>query len=222
MLVVLAVLVAALAVIVQQSGSRTVIAGSSAANPSRPIAGAFPSGSPGNGSSSAVAVNPAGLSCPAHDVTAAGAPFCYARPSGFEDISASATFVETDPFRTMLDFQTGAGLAPRDLIVVVARKLSLDYNEFSDAELLQLIKAAQAGAAPQGVSSQTLPHQVSAPRGARGFGYSVTYTTGVRSALTLIYVGDTRVPVKCQTRDHPAAVSAGCKRVLASMQVVTL
>jgi len=163
----------------------------------------------------------AGLVCPARAVTASGAPFCFALPAHFHDISSIATFVEHDPYRTMIAFDTGSGDAPHDVIVVIARKSAVNFDDFSAAdwgayEHEAVVKVGQDNIVSEG------PLRNLHVSGMHAFSYDVTYGTGDHSQLVHLIRGDTIVEVKCQSAHYASQVHTACQSVLASIKIVAL
>jgi len=186
---------------------------------SHPSAGGYPVG----GNATAVAVPHAGLRCPTEEVTAQGAPFCYALPAHFQDISATATYRETDKFRTMIDFDTGHGLAPRDLVTVVAHQSTINFDDYTTRELVDFERQVRLKSGSNGVAGVGPQHQLIRPRGqGRGVEWTVTYTSGDKSEFNLIYDADTVVAVKCQWNRYSVQIHAACTSVLTSLRVVAL
>jgi hypothetical protein len=146
-----------------------------------------------------------------------GAPYCYAVPPGFTDVTASTT-VATNLGNE--SYRSAVAITEHDLIIVSVYALREDTDTITDAALTTEIKSVLAQLAPQGVSFDMSRPKRSTVDGARAFGYhQVSAETKLAADNWFIFRGRTEIQVVCQWSEQPARISVACGQLLGSLKL---
>jgi hypothetical protein len=183
--------------------------------------------SPGGSPTASATSSPGGapgrqsLSCTgAKVISPAGAPYCYATPAGFTDVSSSVT-VDTSVGKEK--FRTAVAVADRDLIIVTVYELLVDTDSISDESLEQELKGVLSTLASQGFTFDSTTAKRSAVDGARSFSYHAREAKNqLQADVYFIFRGRTEVEVNCQWQRRQADITRGCQQVLSSLQIKSI
>jgi len=219
-----ALLVAACSTAVGGSGTFAEGGASGAATPSGSSSGSPASTSPGSSPTSGGSTEGPGrqtLSCTgAKLISPSGAPYCYAIPSGFTDVSSSVT-VDTSVGKEK--FRTAVAVADRDLIIVTVYELLADTDSISDESLEQELKGVLTSLASQGFTFDSTTPKRTAVDGARAFSYHAREAKNqLQADVSFIFRGKTEVEVNCQWQRRQADITRGCQQVLESLQIKSI
>jgi hypothetical protein len=197
---------------------RVLLAGLAVALISACTSGVHGSGTFGGSPPARVPDRAAAPACAGATVIApAGAPYCYAVPPGFTDVTTSTT-VSTNLGNE--SFRSAVAIAEHDLIIVSVYALREDTDTITDANLTTEIKSVLAQLSPQGVSFDMSRPRRSTVDGARAFGYhQVSAETGLAADNWFIFRGWTEIQVVCQWSEQPARITAGCGQLLGSLKI---
>jgi hypothetical protein len=159
------------------------------------------------------------LTCTGQKISPAGSPYCFAIPSGFQDVSSSVTIdasIGKDKYRSAV------AVGGRDLIIVSVYPLRRDTDDIADATLEGELRQVLGQLSRQGFTFESTSADKTTVDGARSFGYHATQkSSGLESDVHFLFRGRNELQVNCQWMDKEADISRGCKAVLDSLQFKT-
>jgi hypothetical protein len=179
---------------------------------------------PTGGPSESPPVSPSGqptrrsLSCRGGKVVSpAGSPYCYLVPAGFVDVSSSVTVTTSVGSER---FRSAVAVAARDLVIVTVYELRRDADGISDSALETELAGVLTQLSKQGFEFDSTTAERSTVDGARSFGYHAREAKNqLQTDVYFIFKGRTEVEVNCQWQQKQADVVAGCRKLMASLQV---
>jgi hypothetical protein len=188
--------------------------------------------SPGSATGSATSPAPTGpaggtagpgrqsLSCSGKVISPTGAPYCYLVPSGFTDVSGSAT-VATSLGNEK--YRTAVAIAARDLAIVTVYELNRSVDGVSDEQLESEMSGVLGQLTSQGITLDSTTARRTTVDGARSFGYHARIgKDNLEEDLSFIFRGKTEVEVNCQWQQRKNDVVRACGELLGSLQIKTV
>jgi hypothetical protein len=191
--------------------------GTPAADATRPGSAPSASGSPGPSSSASPgAPGRKSLSCPGATISPAGSPYCFAKPSGFQDVSSSVT---VDASIGKEKYRSAVAVGGRDLIIISVYELRRDTDDISADTLEGELKQVLSQLSQQGFTFESSSAAKTTVDGARNFGYHASQkSSGLESDVYFLFRGKNELQVNCQWKDKESDIARGCKSVLATLQ----
>ena len=174
------------------------------------------SGAPSSGASAPS--SSAGTSadgCGADAITARGAPFCYPLPGGFVDSSSLKNYGGGWQYKTLIS----AG--KYDLVEVLGGRLPFDSSSYTDAQLRAYADPRRFHPGDPGLVRVT-PLTPTSVAGSRAYQQTAGNDVGAKLQAIFVFHGRSEVYIQCERRDNAIVAEAGCKEVLASIQILTL
>lgn len=160
------------------------------------------------------------LACKGSKISPAGSPYCFTVPAGFEDVSSSVT---VDASIGQEKYRSAVAVGDRDLIIVSVYELRVDTDGIADDTLEGELKTVLAQLAQQGFTFDSTTAEKTTVDGARSFSYhALQKSSGLESDVYFLFRGKNELQVNCQWKDDEAAITKGCKSVLASLQFKTV
>jgi hypothetical protein len=195
--------------------------GTPAADATRPGSGPSASGSPGpSGSASPGSSARRSLSCSGTKISPAGSPYCFAIPSGFQDVSSSVT---VDASIGQDKYRSAVAVSSRDLIIISVYELRRDTDSISDDTLEGELKQVLSQLSQQGFTFESTSAARTSVDGARNFGYHASQkSTGLQSDVYFLFRGKNELQVNCQWKDKQSDITRGCTSVLSTLQFKTV
>jgi hypothetical protein len=146
-------------------------------------------------------------------VTAAGAPFCYQLPPGYQDYSFLTNYGAGWTFRTLVS------VGRHDLIEVLGFEYPTSTDGYSDAQLRAFYD--RSGRFRVGKLNIVAAGPVVAQRvnGSRAFEQTAQYRNGVHTISLRVYAGRTVISIGCQYKARPAVVRRGCDSIRSTIQI---
>jgi predicted small secreted protein len=179
-----------------------------------PSASATPSASAGTAGSGRQT-----LTCTGAKISPAGSPYCFAMPSGFQDVSSSVT---VDASIGREKYRSAVAVSDRDLIIVSVYELRQDTDGISDDTLEGELKQVLGQLSQQGFTFESTSARKTTVDRARSFGYHASQkSSGLESDVYFLFRGKNELQVNCQWKDKEADITKGCRAVLASLQFKT-
>jgi hypothetical protein len=162
------------------------------------------------------------LSCSGDKIISpSGAPFCFAVPAGFVDVSKSVT-VDTRVGNERFRSAVAVGGRDRDLVILTTYELRIDADPIPDDTLETELSSVLAQLTKQGFSFDSAVAKRTTVDGARTFGYHAREPRDkLQADLYFAFRGRNEFEINCQWRDAPGDVQRGCRSVLSSMQLKT-
>lgn len=181
-----------------------------------PTASASPSADPSPSASGTDDTGRSSLTCSGSKISPAGSPYCFVMPAGFQDVSSSVT---VDASIGQEKYRSAVALGDRDLIIVSVYELRADTDAIGDDTLEGELKTVLGQLAKQGFTFRSTTADKTKVDGARSFGYHASQkSSGLESDVYFLFRGKNELQVNCQWKTKEAAITKGCKSVLASLQ----
>jgi len=158
----------------------------------------------------------------ARTIRPAGAPYCFALPAGFADVSKSVT---VDAGIGSERFRSGVAVSEhdRDVIIVTTYELQVNADPISDDVLASGLANVLRQLSRQGFSFDSTTARRTTVDGARTFAYHARERQGrLQADVYFAFRGRTELEINCQWRDVPGEIRRGCRSVLSSMQLTTV
>jgi hypothetical protein len=152
----------------------------------------------------------------------AGAPYCFALPAGFTDVSKSVT---VDAGIGSERFRSGVAVSEhdRDVIIVTTYELRVNADPIPDDVLESELRSVLRQLSKQGFSFDSTTARRTTVDGARAFAYHARERRGsLQADVYFAFRGRTELEINCQWRDKPGEIRRGCRSVLSSMQLKTV
>jgi hypothetical protein len=150
-------------------------------------------------------------------ISPTGAPYCYLVPSGFTDVSGSAT-VATSLGNEK--YRSAVAVAARDLAIVTVYELNKNVDEVSDEQLESEMSGVLGQLGSQGITVDSTTPKRTTVDGARSFGYHAKITKdNLEEDLSFIFRGKIEVEVNCQWQLKKQDVTRACGDLLGSLQI---
>jgi len=152
----------------------------------------------------------------------AGAPYCFALPVGFTDVSTSVT---VDAGIGNERFRSGVAVRghDRDVIIVTTYELQVNVDPIPDDVLESELTSVLRQLTRQGFSFDSATARRTTVDGARTFAYHARERQGrLQADVYFAFRGRTELEINCQWRDVPGEIRRGCRSVLSSMQLTTV
>jgi hypothetical protein len=160
------------------------------------------------------------LSCGGQKISPAGSPYCFAVPSGFQDVSSSVSVsasIGQDKYRSAV------AVSQQDLIIISVYELRRDTDDISDDTLEGELKQVLTQLSQQGFSFDSTSADKTTVDGARSFGYHASQkSSGLESDVYFLFRGRNELQVNCQWKDKEPDIDRGCKSVLGTLQFKTV
>jgi len=154
-------------------------------------------------------------------VSPPGAPYCFAVPEGFVDVSRSVTLgtsVGNERFRSAV----AVNHRDRDLIIITTYELRIDADPIPDDTLETELSSVLAQLTKQGFSFDSAVAKRTTVDGARTFGFHAQEPRNkLQADLYFAFRGRNEFEINCQWRDTAGDVQRGCRSVLSSLQLKT-
>jgi hypothetical protein len=160
------------------------------------------------------------LSCPGSKISPAGSPYCFAMPTGFQDVSSSVT---VDASIGQEKYRSAVAVGDRDLIIISVYELRRDTDDIADDTLEGELKQVLTQLSQQGFTFESTSAEKTSVDGARNFGYHASQkSTGLESDVYFLFRGKNELQVNCQWKDKESDIARGCKFVLSTLQFKTV
>lgn len=149
-----------------------------------------------------------------------GGPYCYRMPAGLRDVSGQ---VKLGTGTGAAKYVTAAGLAGRDVIVVMAYRTPANSDLLPSPKIVADLQPVLTSLGQGGfVFSSKVPRTGMVDR-ARAFTYHArSQDSSYQSDITFIFRGRSQIEVLCQYAASPATMQRACGQLLASLQIRTV
>lgn len=146
-----------------------------------------------------------------------GAPYCFAQPDGFQDVSETVT---VDATVGNEKYRSAVAVGDRDLIIVTVYELRINTDPVSDEMLESELRGVLANLSTQGFAFDSTVAKRGTVDGARSFGYHAQQAKErLEADVYFIFRGKSEVEVNCQWKDKRAQIQRACDDVLGSLQI---